>query len=455
MNNIKTLVYNFFTKGHERTLRAKKNVVGLFGLRAVDQLISLALVPLLLNYLGDAKYGIWVTLFAVVNWFGLFNIGLGQGLRNKLAQSIADDNIALARTYVSTSYALISIIFIGVLFLFSIINPFLPWSNILNVDFKLSENLVVLTYVIFNFFFLRFIFRLINAILMALQQPALANSLRVFGRVLALIGIFILINLSSTNSIIMAAIIMSSGPVLALFVSSIIFFNGILKKIKPSLNYVNFKYTNEIMSLGIQFFIIQISTIVLFATDNFIITQIMGPESVTPYHITRKYFLIAFTFFAIIVQPYWSAITEAYKKNEIKWIKNSINKLIRIWLVYSLGVIFMALIAEKVFLLWLGKDLQLNASLLFVFAVFIIARSLNSIFTKFINGVGKLRIQIYISIFSIIFNIPLSIFFAKTLNFGLTGIITATLVSVTIGAVLTTIQYYKIINNKAWGIWGK
>ena len=60
-----------------------------------------------------------------------------------------------------------------------------------------------------------------------------------------------------------------------------------------------------------------------------------------------------------------------------------------------------------------------------------------------------------ISLISIIINIPLSIFFAEELSFGVSGVILATTVSILISAILSPIQYYKIINFKATGLWNK
>jgi Na+-driven multidrug efflux pump len=79
----------------------------------------------------------------------------------------------------------------------------------------------------------------------------------------------------------------------------------------------------------------------------------------------------------------------------------------------------------------------------------------NNIFAYFINGVGKIKLQMYYGIIAMIINIPISIFFAKTLNMGSAGVILGTCVSLLFGFTLGPIQYYKIINNTARGVWNK
>lgn len=69
---------------------------------------------------------------SIIGWFGFFDIGLGNGLRNRLAEALAKEDLKLARIYVSTTYAILSLIILGVLLLFYLVNPLLNWNKILN-----------------------------------------------------------------------------------------------------------------------------------------------------------------------------------------------------------------------------------------------------------------------------------------------------------------------------------
>jgi Na+-driven multidrug efflux pump len=77
------------------------------------------------------------------------------------------------------------------------------------------------------------------------------------------------------------------------------------------------------------------------------------------------------------------------------------------------------------------------------------------IYVNFINGVGKIKLQLYTSIITMIINIPLSIFFGKYLGWGPAGVVLATCCSLIYAVILRPIQYFKIINNTAKGIWNK
>jgi O-antigen/teichoic acid export membrane protein len=412
------------------------------------------LVPLTLNYIDVKRYGIWLTLSSIISWFGLFDIGLGNGLRNKFAEAIAKDQKELARTYVSTTYAVLLII-VGIIYLlFLIINPFLNWTKILNTPAEMGDELSKLVIVVFSFFSISFVFKLLGTIFVAEQKPAINNSFDVIANLLSLIIIYILTKTTS-GSLLYLGITLSSAPVIVLLIASLFFYIKDYKYFRPSFRYIDFKYFKSLANLGTKFFILQIACLIIFATDNMIITQILGPAEVTPYNITYKYFSIPIMVFAIIISPFWSAYTEAITKNDIPWIKNSIFKLVKVWFMMILGVGIMLAIAKSFYRVWVGEQLQMQFILSAFMGLFAIISTWNNIFANFLNGVSKIKLQMYYGIIAMLINIPISVFFARNLNMGSAGVILGTCFSLLFGFVLGPIQYFKIINHTAKGIWLK
>ena len=88
---------NYIAKRRNTRAKAKRHIIYSFGIQGLSILIGLLYVPLLLNYLTQEKYGIWLTLTSILGWFSYFDIGLGNGLRNKLAESIALGNNRLEK----------------------------------------------------------------------------------------------------------------------------------------------------------------------------------------------------------------------------------------------------------------------------------------------------------------------------------------------------------------------
>jgi O-antigen/teichoic acid export membrane protein len=211
----------------------------------------------------------------------------------------------------------------------------------------------------------------------------------------------------------------------------------------------------DILGIGLNFFIIQIAAIILFSTDNIIITQLFGPKEVTPYNIAFKYFSIVTMGFSIIVIPYWSAITEAYTKKDFLWIKKSMNTLLKLSIIFSLGAIVLIIFSNEFYFFWVGDLIQVPFTLSLFMGIYVIIGAFGRPFNHFVNGTGKIKIQLCFAVFGAVMNIPLSIYFAKYLDFGSSGVILATIVCEFIGLVILPVQYNKIINNKAHGIWNK
>ncbi len=381
---IVTKVSEFFNKGHERTIKAKKNIAASFIFKIGSVFCNLAIVPLTLHYLNNTKYGIWITLISIVNWFSFFDIGLGNGLRNKFTEAVANNNIELAKKYISTTYILLLIISVFIFILFYFINPLINWSYILNAPSNLNDELSELSLIVFGFFCLKFVLQLINTILTADQKPAI-NSLNNFvTNIVSLVAIYLLTRITK-GSLVDLGLIVSSSPVIVLVSASLILFNKKYKAYKPRLRNLDFSKVKELSSLGIQFFIIQLTGIILFTTDNLIITQLFGPNEVTPYYISYKYFSILVFLFSIITLPFWSAFTDAFHKGDIRWIINTNSKLRKMWAIITFFGFIMLLLSKLAYKYWIGQNLDIPIMLSVFMFIYVVELNWGSIYVLFIN----------------------------------------------------------------------
>ncbi len=445
-------LWGLVNKGHERSVNAKKNILVSFLIRGGSIGVTLLLVPMTIQYINPTKYGIWLTLSSIISWFSFFDIGFGNGLRNKFAESLARGNTKLARIYVSTTYAILSIIILVVLTLFFVINPFLDWSKILNTPAEMASELSLLALVVFSFFCIQFVLNLLTIIITADQQPAKASFLSFLGNFLSLIIIFLLVKFTKGNLIYLGAAL-SIAPVFVLILSTLWFFSRDYKDFSPSFKHIKFGHAKDLMGLGLKFFVIQIAAIVLFQTSNIIITQLFGPTQVTPYNIAFKYFSIVSMLLGIIISPFWSAYTEAWVKEDFDWIKKTMKNLKLLWLLLSLMTLFMLLCSNFVYRLWIGPSVEVPFLLSLMMAAYIITLLWNTIYAQFLNGVGKIKLELYSGIWGMILNIPMAIYFGKKI--GISGVILSGVILGLINMVWTNIQYNKLINKKAKGIWNQ
>lgn len=444
----------FSFKDSSRTDKAKKNIILLFVLNIFNFFAIMALVPVTLGYLGKVEYGIWLTLHSTLMWLGNLDFGLGNGLRNKLAEAFALKDIKLSRSYISTAYAIFSAGLVALVIIYLIVHPFLNWATLLKApqEYFYSLNKLVLFVVVL--FSLQFLLKLITSVINADQRPAVNGVLSLSINGLTLVAVILLANFYE-RSLFLYGILSSILPALIFFVASVILFTRLYKKVAPSFRFVDLKYSSGLIKLGLQFFVIQISALIMFTTDNLIITQLFGPASVTTYNIAYKYFYLAPMVFNVMIAPFWSAITEAYIKDEFEWIRISMRKLMLIWGMISSVVIVMIIFSDFAYQIWVGEEIQVPYLLSLLTGIFVIIVNWNNIFSYFINGVGKVRLQFYYSIIVAVLNIPLSVFLARECGLGIAGVILATNICLIFASIWAPIQYHKIINKTAKGIWNK
>ena len=131
MVSYKTLFRSLFHSENERTDLIKKNIWGTVLIKGLSVPVSLLIVPVTINYINSEMYGIWLTLTSIVGWIGFFDIGFGNGLRNKLAETIAQGDYHKGKCYISTTYACLILIFFVVGLISYLVIPLFNWSNLI------------------------------------------------------------------------------------------------------------------------------------------------------------------------------------------------------------------------------------------------------------------------------------------------------------------------------------
>lgn len=444
---------SFFTQGNKRTLRAKKNITVSFISKAISILISFIIVPLTLGYVGRVEYGIWMTISSIIAWFSFFDIGLGNGLRNKLAEALAKEDTVIAKVYISSSYALI----VGIAFLmfsgFYVASNFISWNAALNTDIVSNAELFKIVVVVFFFFCLGFVLKLLSSILQALQKYALNDVIGAIAQILGLVAIFILV-ITTDGSLYYLCLVYGSKMAIVLLFASLILFTGSLKEFRPQLKHINIKKAIPLLNLGLWFFVNQILYLIVTQSSVVLVVQFFGPEDVTVYNLALRYMTIFSMLYIMVLTPFLSAFTEAYTKMDFDWIKLTIKKINKIWMLASISTIGLMFGYKIFFHLWVGDAIDIPIILIITLGISSIIQTYSSTFTLFLNGIGKIRLQFRILLIQAIFFFPLSYLFFK-FEFGLISIVLPGIIFSIISAIIFNIQYQRVINRTALGIWTK
>lgn len=447
MAGVKVLMLRFLS-GHERSVRAKKNILALFAVRGYSIVINLALIPLTLHLLDDYKYGVWITLFNVLSWISIFDIGIGNGLRNKFTECISQGKIQEAREYVSTGYVVMSGIAVSLILLFIVPWHFIDWARVFNVKLELASEIRLLVGIAFVLTSIQFCLKLLGTILTASHKPAVSALIMSLSNTLVLL-IFITGKKWLTDSLIGIGLVYTLTPILVFIIASLVLFAKRFYHVRPSFRFFRRDKVKSLFNLGIQFFIIQIAVLVIFQTDALIITHTLSPEDVTSYNIVFRYFGVVTMLAGIIMTPLWSAFTEAAAKNDFIWIKKTINVQLRLFILVLLSVLILFIFARPIISIWMQNELNFSNKLLTGMVVYTILSVWNNIHSFVLGGLSLIRLGTIITCITSIINIPLSIYFIKIFNFDSAGVIYATSICIGVTALISPIQvYYFIYSSK-------
>lgn len=443
-----------FFKGHSRGAKAKRQVLYSIFIKGISLVIGLLYVPLLLDYLTQEKYGIWLTLTSILGWFSFLDLGMGNGLRNKLTEALAKGDFGLGRKLVSTTYAFLICIFSVVLIVFHLSNFFLNWNSILNTKTIDGRELYVLTSIVFTFFIIRFVVQIISVVYLADQKPSATNVIATLGNLISFLLVLILTRITINGDLILLGTIISAIPVILFITVSVTAFNTRYKKLKPSVKEIDFKVSKGIVNLGAKFFFMQITFIIVFTTSNFFIAQFYGPGEVAVYNVAFKYFQIPVMVFAIFMSPLWSAVTDAYAKSDYAWMKKTLKYANILSALFGAGVILMIFLSNWVYRIWVGDKIVIPFELSVALGIYTIVDLFVTPYSYFINGIGKLKLAVLFTFFEIIIYFILIFIFGNIFE-NSTGIVLAILGALIIVGFIQPVQTYKLLNKTASGIWNK
>lgn len=427
----------------KRTRNYHLQLKGSLVFKILSMLISFALIPLMIRYLGVEKYGVWSTLLSILSWILMFDLGIGNGLRNMISESIAKDDRLDAQKYISTAYVSIALVSVFLGLLFIVISSFIPWLMVFNTIILTERELMFTVNITITFVLINFLLSLVNQVVNGIQKTQVAIFNQFLSNGLSLLLIWLL-SLFVNSSIIYLA----TAYGFSLFLSNIlisIWFYRLNPDLKPVIVLFDKEYIRSIVSLGLKFFAIQIAVIILFTTDKIVITQLLGPEFVVQYDVVFKLFSVITILQGILMAPLWGAYSDAYHRGDFTWLRTMINKQLKIYILIVVSVCLLILSASFIIKLWIGDKFIHDQYLITMMGVFVLFTCWNSIFAVFVNGLNKLKLQFVTSLIASVINIPLSIFFVKFFHMDIAGIILGTILSLSLFAIAGPVQVYGIL----------
>ena len=170
------------------------NVLGAFAVKGAALIVSLFTMPAYMRYFSDQQaLGVWFTVLSVLSWILNFDLGIGNGLRNKLTAALTLKDRVSAKEYIASAYWMIGAVVAVITVVGCALLPHVNWNGVFNVDVAVvsAKTLKAVVLCAFVGIMLQFFFRLISSILYAMQKSALNNLIALVTSVLQLLFVLV------------------------------------------------------------------------------------------------------------------------------------------------------------------------------------------------------------------------------------------------------------------------
>ena len=401
---------------HELSSVYFKQVNATFIIKCISVIISFIYVPIVLGFLDQTKYGIWITLITIIRWARLGDFGIGGGMRLKLSESIALKDHYSGRVHISTTYGIIGSVFLLVLIVFYFVNPHLNWQSILNTTFISQSELVRLTTITATFFILGFILQTVNMVYIAHGNSSAESLIHLIDSVISLSLVWLVSKMADKGNLVLLAAIVTGIPVLIYSFVTVYTFFYRYPHFRPSFKMIKIGESKSLMVRSLQSFVSTLTYLIIYGSVPFVVAQLFSPNEVTVYNIAYSMFNLPIMLISLVVMPIKPLVTLAYAKRDYSWIWMMLGKLTKISLIFVAGIIVLILFNQFIYHIWIGDKVSIPFTLSASLGIFAIINVLQFSYSIIVLGTGKMIINIILSPINIGLFLTLSIVLSRLLN---------------------------------------
>jgi len=406
-------------------------------LRLSSFLLQFAMLPVLVKSLGVQEYGVWVVLQSLVVWVSLLELGVSKGLRNKLIESFSEGKFDLARGYISSTFWVQGVLWFGlsIALLLALVYGGAPWAQWLQSG--LEDRAIALS-ILFCFltFSLTQLFGVTNAILYAKHWNAATSLVGFFSS----LGLFLYaISARSTGYEV-------SMPRLAianflLFAIGCMIQAGYLFRMYPDLiprvRYASLDRFREVFDIGIRFLVVEVTFIVIFVMDRWIVLQQLGPIAVAEYDILLRLSSLVTTGYSLFIGPVWALSGTAWAKKDIRMMDKLWALVSGLMIPFAMVAVVIGFVVNRLVDYWIGGGITIPPLACWSMVLYSWVVVWGSGYASLFNGIGRVREQMLCSLLACLINVPLAIYLCGLRGFGIAGVVLASTFSLSIFAVVS------------------
>jgi O-antigen/teichoic acid export membrane protein len=372
------------------------------GASALAKLLSvgsaLISVPLTLHYLGAERFGLWMTISALIAMLAFADFGIANGVLSMVADANGRDDHAGIRRAVASGFYLLSGIAMAVLLGFAVLYALVPWPAVFNVTSAQAVAEAGPALAVFVLCFAANIpLAVVQRVQMGLQQGFVASLWQCVGSVCGLVGVLWAVHAQAGLPWLVLAL--AGAPLFAAVLNSLYFFLRARPDLLPRWAAVSRETCHQVASSGALFFVLQLVVAVAYTSDSIVIAQLLGAPAVATYAVPEKLFSLVSLSLGMVLAPLWPAYGEAIARGDAAWVRRTLKRsvLMAVAMASVMGLILVWL-GPDLLRLWVRDAVVPTLALLLAFAVWKVLEAGGGALAMFLNGARVIRFQVWCAI---------------------------------------------------------
>jgi O-antigen/teichoic acid export membrane protein len=388
---------------------------------------SLITIPLTVHYLGNERFGLWMTISSVLAMASFADFGIGNGVLNAVADAYGKNDFERIRCAISSGFAVLGAAGLVLVALFASTFAWVRWADVFRVTSAQARAEAGPALMVFAICFaLNIPLDLVQRAQLGLQQGFRMNLWQIFGSLTGLAGVVAGIRMRAGLPVLVAAL--AGAPVLAAALNSIQFFAFSRTDLRPRRQFVSREAIQRIARIGALFFVLQLVVAVAFSADNIIIARTLGAASVPEYSIPQKMFSLISMMVAMLVTPLWPAYGEAISRGDMVWVRRTLGRsLIAVFGMAATASMAVLLMAHRLISWWIGPGISPPFILLLGLAAWTVTECCGSTLAMFLNGASIMKFQIVMASIFGLTCLGVKVYFTR--RYGIIAVPWATLIT--------------------------
>jgi O-antigen/teichoic acid export membrane protein len=395
--------------------------------KAVALAVSAISIPITIRYLGPENFGVWVTISTALTMLLVLDLGVANSLTNFISEAYARDDRDHASTYTTTA---LGVVFAVALLLGGIawwIWPMLHWDRLFHLSSSSEAPIVSRAVAAALIIFLVGLpAGLAPKILGGYQELRAANLFIAIGSLLNLVSIIVLVRLHAG---LVALVTASSAALVGANLLALIWIFFFHKPwLVPRLRHMQRSAARRMMQSGSEFFVLQIAGLIVFNSDNLVVTHYLGPAQVASYSVAWRLVGYAAIAQTLITPALWPAFSEAFSRGDLPWIRMTFRRtmVLTMGIAIAASVLF-ALAGRWIIRIWASRAAVPTEELLLLMCVWVLISTFMNNTATVLVAKGETRLQAWCSLAAAALNLALSVYWVQRI--GAPGVILGTIVS--------------------------